>query len=73
LSDIVPLLKNLEELDLVNNQAMTGDIKVLAACQKLIKLHLQKCKVSGKFSVVALCFLGIFQEKKDAQLFLSGS
>ena len=53
LSDIVSPLKNLEELDLANNQAMTGDIKVLEACQKLIKLHLQKCKFSGKFSVVA--------------------
>ena len=54
LSDIVSPLKNLEELDLANNQAMTGDIKVLEACQKLIKLHLQKCKVSGKL------FLGTF-------------
>ena len=53
LSDIVSPLKNLEELHLANNQAMTGDIKVLEACQKLIKLHLTKCKVSGKFSVVA--------------------
>ena len=54
LSDIVSPLKNLEELDLANNQAMTGDIKVLEACQKLIKLNLKKCKVSGKL------FLGTF-------------
>merc|ERR1711998_157412 len=52
---IVSPLKNLEELDLANNQAMTGDIKVLEACRKLIKLHLQKCKVSGDIKALEHC------------------
>ncbi|CAH1251152.1 NLRC5 [Branchiostoma lanceolatum] len=56
--DFLPLLPNLEEIDLshndINDEAVPGLAKGLASCQNLKKVHLTKNKISNKGALMLL-------------------